>query len=137
MKQNETRNKNILRTGLTPRQLKTIPIIISCTTYTEGIKKAKVGRKTFYEWLKLPEFREEMARQRDEVTTEALENLVQSMNRAIEVLVSLLDNGDAKLKRLVCRDILDYVLKYQENKALEERLVVIEKALTNKLFKAK
>ena len=57
MKQNETKTQNALT--LTARQLKAIPFVVSSPTYTEAIEKARVSRKTFYEWLKQPEFKAE------------------------------------------------------------------------------
>ena len=68
---------------LTARQQKTIPFIVSSPTYTEGIKRAKISRKAFYEWLKQPEFKAELDLQR----------------KAVEALVGLLDTKDQRLKR--------------------------------------
>ena len=58
---------------LTDRQLKAIPIIVTCPTYSEACKKAKVNRRTLYEWLKIPEFKAELDRQRDEIAAEAFQ----------------------------------------------------------------
>ena len=63
--------QNNEETKLTDRQLKVIPIIVTSPTYTEGCKKAKLNRTTFYDWLKQPDFKTELDRQRDEITAEA------------------------------------------------------------------
>jgi len=89
---------------LTPRQLKAIPFIVSSPTYTEGMQNAKVNRSTFYKWLKEPEFKVELDRQRDEVAAEAFGVLSQSLTKAVETLVALLDHKDDRLKRLVSKD---------------------------------
>lgn len=68
-------------------------------TYTKGCKKAKLNRTTFYEWLRIPEFKAELERQRDEVASEAFGVLSQSLTKAVETFVGLLDNKDDRLKR--------------------------------------
>lgn len=116
---------------LTARQLKAIPFIVSSPTYTEGVRKAKVSRKTFYQWLKQPEFKAELDRQQEEIAAEAFGVLSQGLTKAVEALVALLDTQDERLKRLVCGDIIEYVLKVRENKELEERLELIEQSLAD------
>jgi len=59
-----------IKPQLTDRQLKAIPHLVSSPTYTQGCKKAKVNKGTFYKWLKDPEFKVELDRQRDEVAAE-------------------------------------------------------------------
>lgn len=111
---------------LTARQLKAIPHIISSPTYTEGCKKAKLDRATFYEWLKRPEFKAELERQRDEVASEAFGILSQSLTKAVETLVSFLDNKDDRLKRLASKDVIEYIIKHKEIEDLDKRLAAIE-----------
>lgn len=114
---------------LTVRQLKAIPFIVSSPTYTEGMQKAKVNRSTFYKWLKEPEFKAELDRQRDEVAAEAFGILSQSLTKAVETLVGLLNNKDDRLKRLTAKDIIKHFLKHKEVKELEERIAAIEQRL--------
>lgn len=114
---------------LTVRQLKAIPFIVSSPTYTEGMQKAKVNRSTFYKWLKEPEFKAELDRQRDEVAAEAFGILSQSLTKAVETLVGLLNHKDDRLKRLTAKDIIKHFLKHKEVKELEERIAAIEQRL--------
>jgi transposase len=114
---------------LTARQLKAMPFVVSCPTYTEAIQKAKVGRKTFYEWLKQPEFKAELDRQRDEITSEAFGKLSQSLTKAVENLVKLLDHADDRLKRLACKDVIEYILEHKAIDDLENRIEAIEQRL--------
>ena len=127
MKQNVTKTIK-----LTDRQLKTIPAIVSSPTYTEGIKKAKVSRKTFYQWLKQPEFKAELDRQRNDIAAEAFGVLSQGLTRAAETLVGLLDNKDDRLKRLAAKDVIDFIIRHKENEDLDERLTEVEKQLAEK-----
>ncbi len=117
---------------LTDRQLKAIPFIVSSPTYTEGIKKAKLNRTTFYKWLKCPEFKAELDRQRDEIAAEAFGVLSQGLTQAVEALVSLLVNKDDRLKRLAAKDVIDFIIRHKENEDLDNRLKEVEKRLAEK-----
>ena len=117
---------------ITDRQLKAIPHIVACPTYTEGCKKADINKTTLYKWLKEPAFKAELDRQRDEVAAEAFGVLSQGLTRAVETLVGLLNNKDDRLKRLVCNDIIEHILHRGENEDLDERLTEIEKLLAER-----
>jgi hypothetical protein len=119
---------------LTDRQLKAIPHIVSSPTYTEGCKKAKINKTTLYKWLKEPEFKAELDRQRDEITAEAFGVLSQGLTKAVETLVSLLGNKDDRLKRLAAKDVIDFIIRHKENEDLDERLKEVEKRLAEKKF---
>lgn len=121
--------QNDKKTKLTERQIKAIPLIVASPTYTEGCKKAKLNRTTFYEWLKNPEFKTELDRQRDEIAAEAFGVLSQGLTKAVETLVSLLDNKDDRLKRLAAKDIIDFIIRHKEIEDLDERLTAIEQRL--------
>jgi len=122
-------SKTQKKSKLTDRQLKAIPHIVSSPTYTEGCKKAKINKTTFYKWLKEPEFKAELDRQRDEIAAEAFGILSQSLTQAVEALVSLLDNKDDRLKRLTAKDIIDFIIRHKENEDLDDRLEAIEQRL--------
>ena len=114
---------------LTVRQLKAIPHIVSSPTYTKGCKKAKINKSTLYKWLKEAEFKAELDRQRNEVVSEAFGILSQSLTKAVETLVSFLDNKDDRLKRMACKDVIEYIIKHKENEDIDERLTAIEQRL--------
>ncbi|MBC8470329.1 MAG: hypothetical protein H8D56_12730 [Planctomycetes bacterium] len=99
-------------------------------TYTEGCRKAKLNRTTFYKWLKIPEFKTELDRQRDEVASEAFGILSQSLTKAVETLAGLLDNKDDRLKRLAAKDVIDFIVRHKENEDFDKRLTIIEERLS-------
>ncbi len=125
-------SKTQKKSKLTARQLKAIPHIVSSPTYTQGCKKAKINKTTLYKWLKEPEFKAELDRQRDEIAAEAFGVLSQSLTQAVEALVGLLDNKDDRLKRLAAKDVIDFIIRHKENEDLDERLTEIEKRLAEK-----
>lgn len=117
---------------LTDRQIKAIPHIVSSPTYTEGCTKAKINKTTLYKWLREPKFKTELDRQRDEVATEAFGVLSQSLTKAVETLVGLLDNKDDRLKRLTAKDIIDFMIRHKEIEDLDKRLAAIEQQLDSR-----
>jgi hypothetical protein len=132
MTRNDTQTGKGTAKKLTPRQLSAIPAIVSCPTCTEGVRKAGVSRKTFYRWLEIPEFKDELDRQRKKIAQAALEMLEQSLTKAVETLVSLLDNKDDRLKRLTAKDVIDFIIRHKENEDLDKRLTEVEKRLAEK-----
>ena len=117
------------KSKLTERQLKAIPFIVGSPTYTEGCEKANINKTTLYKWLKQPEFKAELDRQRDEVASEAFGVMSQSLTKAVETLVGLLDNKDDRLKRLTAKEIIEHFLKHKEVEDLEKRIAAIEDRL--------
>ena len=99
-------------------------------TYTEGCKRAKLNRTTFYKWLKIPEFKAELDHQRDDIAAEAFGVLSQGLTKAVETLVSLLDNKDDRLKRLAAKDVIDFIIRHKEIEDLDKRLAAIEQRLS-------
>jgi len=117
---------------LTARQLKAIPFVVNCPTYIEAIEKAKMSRKTFYEWLKQPQFQAEIDRQRNEIMAVAFGILSQSLTKAVENFVGLIDNKDDRLKRLACKDVTEHILEHKTIEDLSKRIETIEQRLAAK-----
>ena len=130
-KPNQTQ-QNGEKKQLTARQLKAIPLIVTSPTYTQACKRAKVNRTTLYKWLKDPVFKAELDRQRRQIAAEAFGVLSQSLTKAVETLVGLLDNNDDRLKRLTAKDIIDFIIRHKENEELEQRIAEIEAKLADR-----
>lgn len=114
---------------LSRRQLKTVPFLVSSPTYTQGCEKAKINKTTLYKWLKKPEFKAELDRQRSEIVEAAFGMIAQNIEKAVSTLMGLLDTGDDRVKRLTANDIIGHFLKRRELVDLEERIEQIEKRL--------
>ncbi len=115
---------------LNARQRRAIPFIVTSPTIIEGVTKAGVNPKTFYQWLKQPEFKAELDRQRNEIAAEAFGILSQGLTKAVETLVGLLNNKDDRLKRLTAKDIIDFIIRHKEVDDLEQRIEAIEQKLS-------
>ena len=55
--------------------------------------------------------------------------LSESLTKAAEALVGLLDNTDDRLRRLTAKDIIDFIIRHKENEELEQRIAAIERKL--------
>ncbi|MHC4618583.1 MAG: phBC6A51 family helix-turn-helix protein [Planctomycetota bacterium] len=117
------------KTRLTDRQIKAIPFLVTSATYTEGCKKAKINKTTLYKWLREPPFKKELDRQRELVAAEAFGLLSQALTKAVENLVDLIDSKDVRVRRLACKDLIEFFLQHKENEELAERMGAIERRL--------
>ena len=106
--------QNDEKTELTPRQKKFIPMLVASPTLAEACRKGKLNRTTLYEWLKQPEFKAEVERQRGQITQEAFAALSGSLDKAVGVLVGLLDDNDRRLARFAAKDIVNLFFKHRE-----------------------
>jgi hypothetical protein len=114
--------------GLSERQLKALPFLISAGSEGEACRQAKIAKHTYYEWLKNPLFKNELRRLRDLVVEDAVEALKAGANKAVDTLVRLLDDPNPLLQRNVANDILGHVAKFKELHELEKRLEVLERS---------
>jgi len=115
--------------ALTPRQMRLLAALVSSTDVQAACQVADVGRTAAYEWMKQPAFQNELKRQRNAVLKDALSVVKISATRASTELVALLDEDDASLRRLVCRDILDRAIKIYDMEDIETRLAAVERSL--------
>ena len=114
---------------LTARQVRFLPVLLANVNYTEACKAGRVSRDALYEWLKDPTFKAELERRRDELVAQGFALLSQSVGRAVETLVGLLNAEDGRLKRLAAKDILDQHSKFRELDELTRRIEAIEERL--------
>ncbi len=117
---------------LSPRQLKSIPFLISCRTNEEARVKAEISRETLNRWLHNPDFRSTLRRQREAVTADALDRLKGSMLHATESLVGLLGTDNEHLRRHVANDVLRIGLRIRELETFEDRLTQLEQAVKSR-----
>lgn len=114
---------------LTARQVKFLPVLLANPTYTQACQAGQVSRDTLYEWLRQPAFKAELERQRDELVAQGFALLSQSVVKAVETLVELLDGGDRNVRRLAAVNILSQHLRFRELDDLARRIDAIEERL--------
>ena len=111
------------------RQMRLLAALVGDPDVQAACAVAGVSRMTAYRWLKQPAFQDELTRRRDAVLSEALERIKTEATRAAAELARLLSVDDARLRRLVCNDILNRAMKVRELEDFENRLVALEKAM--------
>ena len=77
---------------LTEKQRRAIPYLLKAASLQEGCRRARVSRTAVYTWLESESFRDELRRQREQLSTIALESLGASAVKASAVLVGLLES---------------------------------------------
>lgn len=114
------------KNGLSDKQLKALPFLVTTLSDGEGCKQAKISRQTYYEWLKEPSFKHELRRLRNLIVEDAVEALKSHTTKAIDVLVKLLDIDNPALQRNVANDIIGHIVRFKELHELEIRLEILE-----------
>jgi hypothetical protein len=51
------------------------------------------------------------------------------LDKVVETLAALLDHSDDRLKRLVCKDVIEYILEHKAVEDVDKRLAAIEQRL--------
>lgn len=114
---------------LTHRQLVAVNCLISAPSVEEASQSSKVSRTTLYKWLKDEGFKNELEFRRDEVIRDALKRLKCAMSGATEELVRLTKSSREDIRRLACKDIIEFALKSIELEEIEDRLDKVERVI--------
>ena len=118
--------------GFEPKQLLLLAALAEEANVQAAAKAAGVTRQTAHRWLRMVEFRDELARRREVVLAEAMAGVTVQAGRAADELGRLLETSDLRLRRLVCNDILNHALRVRELENLERRLAALEKVMEEK-----
>ena len=118
--------------NLSPRQLQTIPYLLSSPSYEEAARRSGISSKQIHSWLKQPQFVDELKRLRNNAFCNALLLLKLSTQKAVETLITLLDNEDPRIQLIASEKILSNAFKGSELYEIEERIAALEK-ISNKM----
>ena len=100
--------------GITKKQKEFVNVYLLSSSIEEACQKVNISRRTFYNWMKDKEFERFLRDKVEEITQEGLEKVRLSITKAINNLISLLDTENEGLRRLVCKDIIEYAIKARE-----------------------
>ena len=84
------------------------------------------GERTVHEWLARPDVKARVAELREQLLSEAIGKLSNSVNRAALVLDELLDVEDERIKLRAAVAVLNVLIKVREHKELAERVAELE-----------
>jgi len=113
-------------TELTDKQRSLIPLIIQFGDIERACKEANVSKGSYYKWLELPAFKNELETQRTNVYKDSLWQLKSLVNKSVSVLNELIDNKDDNMRFKVANSVLDKIVKVIEYQELEKRIEAIE-----------
>lgn len=125
------RNEDECKRPLTPRQIAALPLLVQGKSIEEGCKLAGISKRSYYEWIRNEDFATALAEMQDDMLRQALEVLKAHTKDAADTLTKLLKTKNEPLKRLVCNDILDRVIKHNEQQEIVERLEKLERIIEN------
>ena len=107
-------------------QQKAIPYLLSCKSYAQAAKEIGISENQIYDWLRDPEFKSELEKQRNQVTEEAINILKMNTTKAAEALGELLDSSNEAIKRGAANDVLNHVVKFRGMQEFENRINRLE-----------
>lgn len=113
---------------LSSRQFMALPFFLTSSSIEAACRDANISKDTYYEWMKQDIFKAKLERMRNEIVSDAINQLKNNTTKAASTLTALLDKGDSPaIQRAAANDILNHVMKFMELKEIEERLINLEK----------
>lgn len=114
---------------LTPKQIVAISHIISGSNMAEVCKNVNISNSTLYEWMKIPEFKGELDRQRKDLIDYSLGKLKSTIGKAVDKLEELLESENEYVARGAACDILEYAIRIRELEDVANRLEKVERVI--------
>lgn len=115
-----------MKKKLSPKQEKAIVAVLNARTIEEGLRAVKIGKSTFYGWLKQSVFAEAYQQARREIVRQAYAILERNLSGAVDTLAGLLKSEDDRIKRLAAVNIIELYSKHAETEDIEKRLKALE-----------
>jgi hypothetical protein len=112
---------------LSARQQRTIPLVLSAKSISEGCQAAGVSAATWYEWMKAKDFQAEVERQRQSIIGEAMDLLKLAVRRAVGNLIELMGADEKNIRLRASQDVLDRFFRAREIEELADRISKLEK----------
>lgn len=98
-------------------------------TVRSAARKAKLGERTLYSWLRKPVFKARVNALRARLVTEAVGHLSKDMTAASGVLRKLLRSETETTRLKAARAILELATKLRESEEMEQRIADLEARL--------
>ena len=108
------------------RQLKVIPHLLKAPSIEDGCRRARVSKSAVCLWLQDETFREELRRQREQLSALALETLKASVVKAALTLVKHLDSEKPNISIRAAESIIDIAQRSSEAEDLDRRIQLLE-----------
>ena len=119
--------------GLTARQRKAIPAMLTETTIKEAAKAAGIGERTLYRWLQEDlAFQQALRAAQDQVVSGAIARMSSGVGDAVDTLLTIINDADERGSTRVnaARILLSEYRALREGHELAERVSNLEIRLT-------
>ena len=127
MQQKATDNNS---SALTPRQQKTLPIVVSSTSLAQAARDADIHRATLHRWMEDDRFRDELVRLRQEAAELARSELQELMLVSVGVLADAMENAASHDVRVrAARTALSFGMQLNDMKKLQDEVETLRDAL--------
>ena len=123
---NERGSKN---PNLSRRQQSALPVIAATPTLAQAARSSGIGESTLYRWLEDDDFRNELARLRQEAADLAKRELQGVMLRSVSVLAEALDHPDMNIRLRAARYGMSFAVQISEVEKLRADLQAVEDGL--------
>lgn len=115
---------------LTPRQMLTIPYIVSAPSMRQAARDARIGRATLTRWMHDSAFRAEVEQARRRVADLAFAEINGLALKGAIALADLLDDPDPRVRNAAIRTALQNSLKLKEMAEVRDRMDVMDYAFS-------
>ena len=115
-----------MKSNLTAKQIKFLKNYFTSGSIIEACKKTGITRATYYQWYSNSNFRKEIFDIRQKFLSLVIGEIENSIEKAVKVLIEVLNNDSGYLRLRAAQLILDYALKLRHELELEERINKIE-----------
>ena len=115
--------------SLSRRQQAALPVIAATPTLAQAARSSGIGESTLYRWLEDDDFRNELARLRQEAADLAKRELQGVMLRSVSVLAEALDHPDMNIRLRAARYGMSFAVQISEVEKLRADLQAVEDGL--------
>ena len=117
------------KSSLTFRQQSALPTIAASPTIAQAAASAGIGQNTLRRWLEEDDFRDELARLRQESSSLARHELQGLMLRSVSVLAEAMDHSDVTVRLRAARYALSFATQICEAEKLRSDIQALEEVL--------
>jgi hypothetical protein len=114
---------------LTRRQSEVIPYFVGGGTIQDKCERAGISKQNFYQWIKLPAFKEKLKQEESKVIAKTLSSVEESIQGAFLTLRSLLNKQNENVKARSADSLLNFGIRLKELEQVEQRLKCLEDSL--------
>lgn len=111
---------------LTPRQEKGVDALLTHSTIAKASEATGISKRSFFEWLNLPHFKQRLDLERERLRSDTFEELKTLFVKSVKNLDALLDSQDERIQLRACEAVLKFSLEAVELSEIDSRLKKLE-----------